>query len=456
MSSVLILSLIMIVVSGLIAYVGDLIGRRMGRKRLSLFGLRPKHTAIVISILAGAIIAAITLTATFIVNREVRELLFTPLSKVKSELVKSRLDLDKAHNQTAMAESKLHARTADLTVAEEKLALADTKLIKLNGQRENAVAKLQQITVQLRKKNDEYNAAQLMLINAKSELGEKRQGLLTAQNRLIDITRKKSNLEEKRMALEQQVIELGDQITLLSKLASGTFSPPSIIAGQEILTGRFDTRKDNLRTEVAAFLSASADVVRQSSPQLSQGSEPIIYLDSKDNKPIRLTEEEATRIITAKISAMKSNMVILHMVSINNVPANGQAIVALNSPGMLYPDEVIYKKGEEITRITIKDKNNTASAMEIIVNDLLGKSVPNELRKKQLVAVNHRFINRKIAIDNTESYVSWNILLSAAEQAAAIKGDAVAIVRSKGETTRYSPLDIIIDIIPFDQSSKSP
>ncbi len=73
MSSMFFLTLIIVFVSGLIAYIGDWIGRKMGRKRLSLFGLRPRYTAIVISIGMGMLIAALTLTATFAVNKHVRE-----------------------------------------------------------------------------------------------------------------------------------------------------------------------------------------------------------------------------------------------------------------------------------------------------------------------------------------------------------------------------------------------
>ncbi|NIO64040.1 MAG: DUF3084 domain-containing protein, partial [Gammaproteobacteria bacterium] len=51
----------LVLVSGLIAYIGDIVGRRMGRKRLSLFGMRPRHTAIAVSVAAGMLITVITL-----------------------------------------------------------------------------------------------------------------------------------------------------------------------------------------------------------------------------------------------------------------------------------------------------------------------------------------------------------------------------------------------------------
>jgi uncharacterized protein (DUF3084 family) len=52
---------LLVVMCGGIAYVGDTLGRRMGKKRLSVFGLRPRHTAIVFTVITGMVIAAVTL-----------------------------------------------------------------------------------------------------------------------------------------------------------------------------------------------------------------------------------------------------------------------------------------------------------------------------------------------------------------------------------------------------------
>jgi len=45
---------------GVAAYLGDVIGYRLGRKRLSLLGLRPRTTATLIGVLAGILIPAVT------------------------------------------------------------------------------------------------------------------------------------------------------------------------------------------------------------------------------------------------------------------------------------------------------------------------------------------------------------------------------------------------------------
>src|SRR3954470_23750643 len=52
--------LVLLALCGFIAYVGDLLGRRLGKKRLSVFGLRPKHTAILLTVITGVLIAAVT------------------------------------------------------------------------------------------------------------------------------------------------------------------------------------------------------------------------------------------------------------------------------------------------------------------------------------------------------------------------------------------------------------
>ena len=52
---------ILSIMGGIIAYLGDKIGSRVGKRKIVLFGLRPKYTSIVITILTGISIAVVTL-----------------------------------------------------------------------------------------------------------------------------------------------------------------------------------------------------------------------------------------------------------------------------------------------------------------------------------------------------------------------------------------------------------
>ena len=64
--------LLLVGTGGFISYYGDLQGRRWGKKRVSWFGMRPKHTAILITSLTGAVIALLSVAALMLVVPNVR------------------------------------------------------------------------------------------------------------------------------------------------------------------------------------------------------------------------------------------------------------------------------------------------------------------------------------------------------------------------------------------------
>ncbi|MBQ7630297.1 MAG: DUF3084 domain-containing protein, partial [Selenomonadaceae bacterium] len=41
------LIIVMIITGGAIAFIGDKLGTKIGKKRLSIFGLRPRHTSMI-------------------------------------------------------------------------------------------------------------------------------------------------------------------------------------------------------------------------------------------------------------------------------------------------------------------------------------------------------------------------------------------------------------------------
>ncbi len=63
-------------IAGAVAYVGDRVGHQVGRRRLSLFGIRPRYTSTIVAIATGVIIAlVVSLTAIF-ASQEVKTAFF--------------------------------------------------------------------------------------------------------------------------------------------------------------------------------------------------------------------------------------------------------------------------------------------------------------------------------------------------------------------------------------------
>lgn len=76
MESGLILIPLLIVVSGAVAYIGNMVGRATGRRRLSVFGLRPRHTAHLITVLTGMLMTLISITTLLVASQDARVGLF--------------------------------------------------------------------------------------------------------------------------------------------------------------------------------------------------------------------------------------------------------------------------------------------------------------------------------------------------------------------------------------------
>ena len=65
-----------LILGGVIATVGDRIGTRVGKARLSLFNLRPKKTAVIVTIFTGGLISASTLAILFAADGGLRKGVF--------------------------------------------------------------------------------------------------------------------------------------------------------------------------------------------------------------------------------------------------------------------------------------------------------------------------------------------------------------------------------------------
>lgn len=85
MESGLIVIPVLIVVSGAVAYVGNLVGRATGRRRLTIFGLRPRYTAQLVTVVTGMLITIITLVSVFLVSTDARTGLFQ-LSELREQI----------------------------------------------------------------------------------------------------------------------------------------------------------------------------------------------------------------------------------------------------------------------------------------------------------------------------------------------------------------------------------
>lgn len=68
--------LIILVIAGAVAYVGDRVGHQVGRRRLTLFGIRPRYTSTIIAVATGVVIAFVVTMVAIFASQQVKTAFF--------------------------------------------------------------------------------------------------------------------------------------------------------------------------------------------------------------------------------------------------------------------------------------------------------------------------------------------------------------------------------------------
>ncbi len=87
-------------IAGAVAYVGDRVGHRVGRQRLTLFGIRPRYTSTIVAIATGMIIALVVTLVAIFASEQVKTAFFklNSLNQQITELTRRERDLEKKVN----------------------------------------------------------------------------------------------------------------------------------------------------------------------------------------------------------------------------------------------------------------------------------------------------------------------------------------------------------------------
>jgi hypothetical protein len=80
--------LFIVLLAGAIAYVGDRVGHQVGRKRLTLFNIRPRYTSTIIAVATGMLIALIVTVGAIFASNQVKTAFFR-LGAIYAEIDKA-------------------------------------------------------------------------------------------------------------------------------------------------------------------------------------------------------------------------------------------------------------------------------------------------------------------------------------------------------------------------------
>ena len=109
-----ILIVFLILLGGLIAPFGDILGTKIGKARFSILKLRPKKTATIITIITGGFISSISIGLLILVSEEFRQRLFVDIPFLQKTLDESKKALIPLQEEQKELEGKIIQKEKEL------------------------------------------------------------------------------------------------------------------------------------------------------------------------------------------------------------------------------------------------------------------------------------------------------------------------------------------------------
>ena len=109
-----ILIVFLILLGGLIAPFGDILGTKIGKARFSILKLRPKKTATIITIITGGFISSISIGLLILVSEEFRQRLFVDIPFLQKTLDESKKALIPLQEEKSKLEEKIFNKEKEL------------------------------------------------------------------------------------------------------------------------------------------------------------------------------------------------------------------------------------------------------------------------------------------------------------------------------------------------------
>ena len=175
------LLLALLVLGGVLSTLGDRLGSRVGKARLSLLGLRPKRTAVVITVLTGSLISALSLGLLLLVSRQLRVGLFE-LNALEAKLRSSRADL-----KTSKRAQKQAGK--ELTTAQQRAAELRRTLKPLQEQTRSLEAERQRLSQDVDAKDVEIERTEQELSAVRSQISSGEKELNQLEDTLLALRR---------------------------------------------------------------------------------------------------------------------------------------------------------------------------------------------------------------------------------------------------------------------------
>ena len=182
------LILALLVLGGVLSTLGDRLGSRVGKARLSLFDLRPRRTAVLITVLTGSVISAMSLGLMLLVSQRLRVGLFE-LDQLEARLQTSRSQLAASTIERNRAEQDRSRSQGQLQQAEQQLGTLRKSLAPLLAQRRQLEAERNRLGRDVRARDADIRRNEAELAQVRGRITASTKELKDLETNLIAFRR---------------------------------------------------------------------------------------------------------------------------------------------------------------------------------------------------------------------------------------------------------------------------
>ena len=291
-----ILIFIVLLLGAGIAAVGDRVGSRVGKARLTLFNLRPRKTALLVTVFTGSFISAATLLLLFAASERFRTGVFE-LKRIENKLSRTRKEVNVARGERDEVQKLLEEGKLELEESRHKLRTAAENQARTEARLKKTRAQFNAVFQQARTlRNDiqQMRVERQGLLQQRQQLIQQRQQVearLNAQDREITardraIAQKENRLEALEPELARRERELDILNERLGRILTGNVA---LQRGQPLAAGVVRV------IEPGAAVQAVDQLLRDANCVAIERTQP--GNDCKRKRVVQITEAQVRQLI---------------------------------------------------------------------------------------------------------------------------------------------------------------
>jgi uncharacterized protein (DUF3084 family) len=374
-----------LLLGGVIATVGDRLGYKVGKARLSWFNLRPRDTAVLITILTGGLISATTLGILFAASDSLRTGVFE-LEKIQQKLAEARSGLEEAEQEKQRIEEERDQARRDRGAAQERLNAINRSLKAAQAEQEatsaeldTAVNKADQLRSELERLEQERQELVQQRDEVRQQIAARDREVKQQETVIAEGKARLGDLEAQQRFLDSAIVDLEQDLLLLRERRV-------VLARGEVLAGQLlqVNNPEEAQGLVDLLLRQANQVVQRKTLPGTEQDEVVIQIPQAEVDRLMETLQDGQPYVVRILSA-------------------GNYITG-ESPVLVFTDvslnRVVFPQGQIIASTTMDPTTMGSSDLRDRLNLLLSAS---QFRSRQAGIVND---NIEVPIENLVGFLT--------------------------------------------------